>query len=372
MKIRPFLSLILMVGLAGIIFYQDSGNRLAVPVTAQIGGGCGSFTAADNSCGDVYSCGSGYYTSTAAFYNGPGINGQEPRDVNCEGTDCGNVQGVSTAYYNGYCCDQDNDGYASTACGGTDCRDDNFNINPGKAEVCGDNIDNNCSGQIDENCSTGGGGGPPSGGGNGCGVPTNGPNNYGCPYISPVLLDINGDGFAMTDYYQGVPFDISGRGTTTQISWTTAGTDDAWVVLDRNHNGKIDDGTEMFGDASAQPIVPAAQRNGFSSLAVFDQSQNGGNGDGKINKQDRIYNDLRLWRDNNHNGISESNEMFKLKDLDVRAIFLDYRESRRTDQYGNRFRFKAKVRDSRDADVGKFAWDVFLLINPPDQNNNTP
>lgn len=192
---------------------------------------------------------------------------------------------------------------------------------------------------------------------------------YCCQYSSPLLLDIEGDGFEMTDYYYGVPFDVNGDGIANQTSWTAQNTDDAWLVLDRNGNGLIDNGQEMFGDASEQP-VSQNPRNGFASLAVFDTAAKGGNGDGKITRRDRIFRKLRLWQDKNHNGISEPEELSRLPALDVVAVFLDYQESRRTDQHGNRFKYKARVRDAAGANVGRWAWDVFLLIAPPGQTSN--
>jgi hypothetical protein len=185
-----------------------------------------------------------------------------------------------------------------------------------------------------------------------------------CCYSSPLLLDIDGDGYEMTDYYYGVPFDVSGKGYATQTSWTAASSDDAWIVLDRNQNNRIDNGTEMFGDASEQPVTQNP-RNGFSSLAMFDKPNRGGNDDGKITRHDRVFKKLRLWQDRNHNGISEPEELSRLPALDVVAVFLDYQESRRVDKYDNWFRFRARVRDRNGARVGRWAWDVFLVISPP-------
>jgi len=185
-----------------------------------------------------------------------------------------------------------------------------------------------------------------------------------CWYNSPIVLDIDGDGFDMTSNENGVRFDVSGRGYATRTSWTAANSDDAWLVLDRNENGRIDDGQEMFGDACPQP-AGQSPRNGFSALALFDQASFGGNGDGKITRRDAIFKKLRLWQDRNHNGISEAEELSSLPALDVVAIRLDFQESRRTDAYGNKFKYWAKIRDKADARVGRRAWDVFLVVSPP-------
>jgi hypothetical protein len=151
-------------------------------------------------------------------------------------------------------------------------------------------------------------------------------------------------------------FDINGDGTKEKIAWTQASSSNAFLVLDRNHNGTVDDGTELFGNFTPQPSSPI--KNGFLALAEYDMPENGGHGDGIIDQNDTIFTSLRLWIDSNHNGMSEPEELFTLPAMHIKAISLATFKDSRRDRYGNIFRYRAKV--LFDDGSPRWAYDVLL------------
>ena len=177
---------------------------------------------------------------------------------------------------------------------------------------------------------------------------------------SPILIDVSGNGFQLTSATNGVYFDISGTGTPTEIAWTAPGAANAFLCLP-DSDGRCDDGKDLFGNFTPQPT--SDHPNGFTALAVYDDPTNGGNGDGMIDSRDAIFASLRLWIDANHDGISQPEELHTLPSLGVNSISLDYHEAKRTDQYGNVFRYVSKVNpdDPDTSHVGKVAYDVFFV-----------
>ncbi|MBW2037592.1 MAG: hypothetical protein JRI41_08970 [Deltaproteobacteria bacterium] len=176
----------------------------------------------------------------------------------------------------------------------------------------------------------------------------------------PIIINVDGKNITLTDSSNGVHFDLNANGYFELTAWTETGKDDAFLVLDRNSNGVIDDGRELFGTASPQPSHP--ERNGFWALAIFDREDQGGNNDGTITIADSVFTDLRLWIDENHDGFSQSDELYSLLDKGITEIDLNFLQSNKKDRHGNEFRYRAKV--YYGGNKQDFAYDVFLVVDP--------
>lgn len=155
---------------------------------------------------------------------------------------------------------------------------------------------------------------------------------------TPLVLDLDGGGFRFTSAKDGVEFDIDADGSLDSIAWTDEDFGDAFLVLDRNWDGLINDGSELFGDHTLQ--IPSDEPNGFEALSIYDLPGFGGNGDGLISPADHIFVFLQLWIDTSHDGISHYDELYTLDEWQVEEISLDYIESRSKDRHKNELRFR--------------------------------
>jgi hypothetical protein len=149
---------------------------------------------------------------------------------------------------------------------------------------------------------------------------------------SPLVLDLNGDGIALTSPLAGVKFDLLGGGPV-QTSWIK-GADDALLALDLDDNGRIDGGHELFGEATNLGGYFAA--DGFQALAALDSNKNG-----LVEQDDLMFDQLVLWNDRNHDGESQPSELRKLLDAGVTALGLSACEQDDTDEYGNQLRLRS-------------------------------
>lgn len=120
----------------------------------------------------------------------------------------------------------------------------------------------------------------------------------------PLVLDLAGNGFSTSGLDQAVRFDLNADGTTDRISAPTG--DDALLAFDRNNNGSIDDGRELFGDQHGAA-------DGFAELSKYDDNQ-----DGKIDRQDAIYGRLSLLQFD----VQGRQRMQSLEQANVRSIQL--------------------------------------------------
>jgi hypothetical protein len=111
------------------------------------------------------------------------------------------------------------------------------------------------------------------------------------------------------------------------------------------------------------------QADGVFARKFLPKAANGGNEDGFITAQDAVFSNLRLWQDTNHNGISEADELKTLSSLGLAKIELDYKESKREDEHDNKFKYRAKVKDDKGKQIGRWAWDVYLMVETSNTQN---
>ena len=144
---------------------------------------------------------------------------------------------------------------------------------------------------------------------------------------SPLVIDLDGDGIETNEENSTVHFDHDNNGFAESTGWV--GKDDGLLVRDLNNNGQIDDGTELFGNNSVLSSGEKAA-NGFEALKDLDS-----NNDGVFNSSDTAWNQVKVWKDANSNGVVDEGELLTLEQANVSGINLDYNSSSTIDENGN-------------------------------------
>jgi hypothetical protein len=134
------------------------------------------------------------------------------------------------------------------------------------------------------------------------------------PRRDPLALDLDNDGIEtiVINGWNGVLFDNNNDGIKTGTGWLSG--DDGFLVLDKNGNGTIDNGNELFGDNTKLSNGLVAT-DGFAALADLDSNQ-----DGMMNASDTVFANLRVWQDLNQDGISQANELKSLDELGITSL----------------------------------------------------
>lgn len=172
---------------------------------------------------------------------------------------------------------------------------------------------------------------------------------------SPIVINRSLAPYELTGAAAGVPFDIDADGMVEQIGWTAGATSQSFLWLDRNGDGSVSNGSELFGNHTVLPNGSDAT-NGFAALAEFDS-----NGDGAIDDEDEIWPQLMLWTDTNHDGVSEPEEIEFISSSDIARIGTDYYFSLRRDRFGNLFRYRSTVWQRLGANlVPRPVYDIFF------------
>ncbi|PYD22726.1 calcium-binding protein [Pseudomonas savastanoi pv. glycinea] len=144
---------------------------------------------------------------------------------------------------------------------------------------------------------------------------------------SPLILDLDGDGVETLSTDAGVHFDHDGNGFLESTGWV--GVDDGLLVYDRNRDGKIDSGSELFGNKTSISVDKKAA-NGFLALSEFDSNK-----DGVFDSHDNAFSELNIWVDKNSDGVVSEGELLTLTQAKVASINLSYSDSSKSDASGN-------------------------------------
>ena len=150
----------------------------------------------------------------------------------------------------------------------------------------------------------------------------------------PLIIDLGQDGIHLGPAGSGVYFDLAGDGQALHLQWTAAYGDEAFIALDRNGNGIVDDGSELFTNYNLLLLEHTPAPNGFADLAQYDHPELG-NDDGLISQADLIWSQLKLWKDSNADGISTLSEMYTPQAFNIEHFNTVPKVNNRRDDAGN-------------------------------------
>ena len=173
------------------------------------------------------------------------------------------------------------------------------------------------------------------------------------PRRDPLALDLDGDGIETRGADGKVVFDHNNDGVKTGTGWLRP--DDGWLVLDRNSNGTIDNGGELFGVDTTKTDGTKAT-DGFDALSDLDS-----NNDNVFDAKDTRFADVRVWRDLNQDGVSQSNELSTLAANNIRSISLN--KTTGTTNLGNGNAQTATATFTRTDDTTGTAANLGLVSN---------
>jgi SdrD B-like domain/Calx-beta domain len=139
-------------------------------------------------------------------------------------------------------------------------------------------------------------------------------------YLTPLAIDLNGDGVQTVSVDQGVTFDILNIGQRTATGWVSG--QDGLLAIDNNGNGSIDNRDELFGGVNVG--------DGFAKLSSFDSNQ-----DGVVDAQDKDWQKLNIWQDKNVNGITDAGELNSLASHGISSLNTNYTNDFTKDTQGN-------------------------------------
>lgn len=145
----------------------------------------------------------------------------------------------------------------------------------------------------------------------------------GTNQFDPLVFDLNGDGIRTSGADRPVTFDLNGDGRTESLTWLDPDSQDAFLWTDLNNNARVDDGAELFGVGTMLPNGERA-KHGYEALAIYDLSSRGGDGNGVIDTSDAIWQHLRLWRDDDHDGGCDGGEWAPIHRYGIRSIALTW------------------------------------------------